>query len=111
MPNHSPLASQGALVVKDQSASYIEMQVSSLVWEDSLEEGTATHSGILTWRIPWTDEPGGLQSIGSRRVEHDQSNLAHSPLPFHIEVNLRYSNILSIKISVENRYYLKSCLK
>ena len=47
MPNHSPLASQGALVVKDQSASYIEMQLSSLGWEDSLEEGIATHSGIL----------------------------------------------------------------
>ena len=34
-------------------------------WEDSLEEGMATHSSILAWRIPWTEEPGGLQSMGS----------------------------------------------
>ena len=36
-----------------------------------LEEGMATHSSILAWRIPWTEEPGGLQSIGSQRVRHD----------------------------------------
>ena len=36
----------------------------SLVWEDPLEEGMATHSSILAWRIPWTEEPGGLQSMG-----------------------------------------------
>ena len=40
-------------------------------WEDPLEEGMATHSSILAWRIPWTEEPGGLQSIGSHRVGHD----------------------------------------
>ena len=39
--------------------------------EDSLEKEMATHSGILAWRIPWTEEPGGLQSWGSRRVRHD----------------------------------------
>ena len=39
--------------------------------EDALEEGMATHSSILAWRIPWTEEPGGLQSIGSHRVGHD----------------------------------------
>ena len=39
---------------------------SSPGWEDPLEEGIATHSGILAWRIPWTEEPGGLQSIGSK---------------------------------------------
>ena len=43
----------------------------SLGWEDPLEEGMATHSSILTWRIPWTKEPGGLQSVGSQRVGHD----------------------------------------
>ena len=37
----------------------------------SPEEGTATHSSILAWRIPWTEEPGGLQPIGSQRVRHD----------------------------------------
>ena len=43
----------------------------SLGWEDPLEEGVATHSTILAWRIPWTEEPGGLQSTGSQRVGHD----------------------------------------
>ena len=41
-----------------------------------IEKGTATHSSILTWRIPWTEEPGGLQSIGLQKVGHDWSNLA-----------------------------------
>ena len=39
--------------------------------EDSLEEGMATHPSILAWRIPWTEEPGGLQSMGPQRVRHD----------------------------------------
>ena len=45
------------------------MQIQSLCWEDTLEEGMATHSSILAWRIPWTEEPGGLWSIG-RRVDN-----------------------------------------
>ena len=40
-------------------------------WKDPLERGTATHSSILAWRIPWTEEPGRLQSMGSQRVGHD----------------------------------------
>ena len=48
-----------------------ETWVRSLSWEDSLEKGMATHSSILAWRIPWTEEPGGLQSMGSQRVRHD----------------------------------------
>ena len=48
-----------------------DMLVHSLCREDSLEEGMATHSNILAWRIPWTEEPGGLQSIESQRVGHD----------------------------------------
>ena len=47
------------------------MQVRSLGWEDPLEEGMATHSSICAWRIPWTEEPGGLRSRGSHRVGHD----------------------------------------
>ena len=47
------------------------MQVQSLGWEDPLEEGMATHSNILAWRIPWTEEPNGLQSSGLHRVRHD----------------------------------------
>ena len=45
--------------------------VRSLGQEDPLEKGMATQSSILAWRIPWTEEPGRLQSIGSQRVEHD----------------------------------------
>ena len=43
----------------------------SLSWEDPLEASMATHSRILAWRIPWTEEPTGLQSMGSQRVRHD----------------------------------------
>ena len=48
-----------------------EMWIRSLGWEDRLEKGMATHPSVLAWRIPWTEEPGGLQSIGSQRVRHD----------------------------------------
>ena len=47
------------------------MQVQSLGGEDPLEEEVATQSSILAWRIPWTEEPGGLRSMGSQRVRHD----------------------------------------
>ena len=56
-------------MVKNQPAVQ-ETGVSSLGQEDPLEEGMATHSSILAWRIPWTEEPGGLQSMGSQRVRH-----------------------------------------
>ena len=48
-----------------------ETWVQSLGWEDPLEKEVATHSSILAWRIPWTKEPGGLQSMGLHRVGHD----------------------------------------
>ena len=48
-----------------------ETWVRSLVWEDPLEEGVATHTSILAWRIPGTEEPGGLQSVGLHRVRND----------------------------------------
>ena len=48
-----------------------ETWVPTLGWEDLLEEGIATYSSILAWRIPWTEEPGGLQSLESQRVGHD----------------------------------------
>ena len=53
------------------SAGDKETQVQSLGQEDPLEEGMATHSSILAWRIPWTEEPGGLQSMGLQRVTHN----------------------------------------
>ena len=48
-----------------------ETWVRSLGWEDPLEKGKAAHSSILAWRIPWTEEPGGLQPVGSQRIRHD----------------------------------------
>ena len=50
-------------------------------WEDSLEEGMATHSNVLAWRISWTEEPSRLQSMRSQRGRHDWSNLAHTHVP------------------------------
>ena len=50
-----------------------EIWVPSLGWDNPLDESMATHSNILAWRIPWTREPGGLQSMGSHRVGHDCS--------------------------------------
>ena len=48
-----------------------ETQVQSLDWEDPLEKEMATHSSILAWKIPWMEEPGRLQSMGSQRVRHE----------------------------------------
>ena len=66
-------ASQAALVVKNLPADAADMKnaVQSLGWEDPLEEGMATHSSILAWRIPWTENPSGLQSMGLQRVGHN----------------------------------------
>ena len=60
-------ASLVAQMVKNLPAMQ-ETQVLSLGWEDPLEKGMATHSSILAWRIPWTEEPGGLQFMGLQRV-------------------------------------------
>ena len=54
-----------------------EMQVSSLGWEDPLGKEMATHPSILAWRTPWTEEPGGLQSMGSQRVGPDLVTQLH----------------------------------
>ena len=54
-----------------------ETRVQSLGWEYPLEKETATHSSIHAWRIPWTEEPGGLQSMGSQRVRHDWATSLH----------------------------------
>ena len=64
---------QVALVVKNPPAGAGEFRdVGSIPsWEDPLEEGMAAHSSILAWRIPWTEELCGLQSVGSQRVGHD----------------------------------------
>ena len=59
-----------ALVVKNPLAKQ-ETWVQSLAWEDALEEGMATHSSVLAWRMPWTEEPGRLQSVGLQRVRRN----------------------------------------
>ena len=48
-----------------------ETRVQSLGWEDPLEKGMATHTSVLAWRIPWTEEPGGPESMGSQRAGHN----------------------------------------
>ena len=63
-----------AQTVKNPLAMW-ETRVQYLGWEDLLEKGMATHSSILAWRIPWTEKPGGLQSLGSQRVGHDSETL------------------------------------
>ena len=60
------------------------MRIQSLGQEDPLEEGMATHSSILAWRIPWTEKPDGLQSIGSQRVGHNWSDSAHTQTAWKI---------------------------
>ena len=59
-----------AQMVKNLPAMW-ETQVQALGWEDPLEKEMATHSSILAWTIPWTEEPGRQQSMGSQRVRHD----------------------------------------
>ena len=63
----------GASAVKNPPAmqEMQQMQAQSLGWEDDLEQEMATHSRILVWKIPWAEEPGGLQSMGLQIVGHD----------------------------------------
>ena len=81
--------SQVALVVKNPPAmqEIPETQIWSLGPED-LEEEMATHSSILAWRIPWTEEPGGLQSMGSHRVGHDWSDWANHTWIYEVRVSV-----------------------
>ena len=61
----------GGLVGKESTCNARDPGSISLGWEDPLEEGMATHSSILAWRIPWTEESGRLQPMGSQRVGHN----------------------------------------
>ena len=60
-----------------------ETPVGSLGQGDPLEKGMATYSSILAWRIPWTEEPGGLQFMGFQRVRHNKGDLAHTYVYIH----------------------------
>ena len=71
---HSTRTMRGASLVAQMLKNLPAMQetqVLSLGREDPLEKGISTHSSVLAWKIPWTEEPGGLQSIGLQRVSHD----------------------------------------
>ena len=76
----SSKASLVAQMVKNLPAMQ-ESSVRSLSQEDPLEKEMATHSSILAWRIPWMEEPGGLQSTGSQRVIQDLATEQHTPHP------------------------------
>ena len=67
-----------------------EIWVQSLGWKDTLEKGMATHSSILTWRIPWTEETDGLHSMGSQRVRHDWVTNTHT------KQNIYFSSVQSL---------------
>ena len=71
----------------------IETQVGSLGQEDPLEKEMATHSRILAWRIPWTEEPGRLQSMGSHRIRHDRRDLGDSHI-VSLEIGSETSNFV-----------------
>ena len=73
-------ASQVAQTVKSLPVMR-ETWVWSVGWEDPLEKGMVTHSGILAWRTPWTEYPGGLQSMGLQRVGHDWGTNTHPWIP------------------------------
>ena len=75
MPGNFPRGSDGK-----ESATQQETRVQSPGQEDPLEKGVATHFSIVAWRIPWTEEPGGLQSMGPQRVRQDR---ATNTLTFH----------------------------
>ena len=68
--HHTTLLLKVAQIVKILPAMQ-ETRLRSLGWEDSLEKGMATHSSTLAWKIPWMEEPGRLQSMGSQRAGHD----------------------------------------
>ena len=74
----------GGLVVKNPPAMQ-EMWVGSLDWEDPLEKGMATHSSIFAWRIPWTEEPGRLQSMGLQKSQIGHSD-QKNPQNFGVEL-------------------------
>ena len=76
-----------------------ETQVRSLGWDDSLEKGMATHSSIPSWRIPWTEELGGLQSMGSQKVRHDRMT---NTFTFRQSRTITLSQIVLNLITYEN---------
>ena len=87
-----------------------ETRVQSLGWEDLLEKEMATHSSILAWKIPWTEEPGRLQSVGSQRVRKDwviSISLSFSPLTLSISASQAINFLDSVASASQTRLYCK----
>ena len=76
------------------------MPVQFMGWEDPLEEGMATHSSIRAWRIPWTEEPGGLESIELQKVRHDWNDLAcmHTYLQKYLVQLINHNDIIKTEL-------------
>ena len=75
----------------------LEIWFRSLGWEEPLEKAMATHSSSLAWKIPWTEEPGGLQSMGLQRVRHDfTTTLLETPWTAAHQASLSITNSLSL---------------
>ena len=74
------------------------MQFQSLGWEDPLEKEIATHSSILAWKIPWTEEPGGLQSLGSHRVRQGWAT-EHEHSIYRASLNLQKQNLMILIVN------------
>ena len=87
-------------MVKNPSAM-LETQVRSLGCKVPLEKGMATHSNILAWRIPWKEEPGGLQSMGSQRVGHSRAanDVAFAQEPTVAQIHCSASSNVSVRQS------------
>ena len=79
-----------------------EMQVPSVGWEDPLEKKMAIHSSILAWKIPWTEEPGGLQSLGSQESDATERQNRHHHVCIYLQHN---EHLLEFKLQeiVKNR--------
>ena len=79
-----------------------ESWVQSLGWEDPLEKEMATDSSILAWEIPWTEEPGGLQSMGSESVGHDLGTKQQQQVEYTVRIVFKY--LLLLFLSCGNKY-------
>ena len=114
-PPAHPMGFRGGSAVQKPPAiqETQETCVQSLCWEDPLEEGVATHSSIIAWRIPWTEEPGGLQFMGSQRVGHDWNNLAcmHAPAPCLTSTpHLLQCNFMLVRSEEKLGYFWEKCV-
>ena len=90
-------------MVKDPPANTEDVRYVpiSLGWEDPLEKEMATHSSILAWEIPWTEEPGGLQSKGLQRVRHDLVT-EHACKKSEIKITMTFASVFCGKDKGQN---------